>query len=64
MGDGSPGSGFVVMGTIVMFHIDDGVYENGRINLEKLNPVGRLAGNNYTKITNTFESIRKIKPDK
>ncbi|MEE2765575.1 MAG: flavin reductase family protein [Candidatus Neomarinimicrobiota bacterium] len=64
VGDGSPGSGFVVMGTIVMFHIDDGVYENGRINLEKLNPVGRLAGNNYTKITNTFESIRKIKPDK
>jgi len=64
IGDGSPGSGFIVIGTIVMFHIDDSVYENGRINLEKLGPVGRLSGNNYTKITNTFESIRKIKPDK
>ena len=64
IGDGSPGSGFIVIGTIVMFHIDDSVYENGRVNLEKLGPVGRLSGNNYTKITNTFESIRKIKPDK
>ena len=64
IGDGSPGSGFIVIGTIVMFHIDDSVYENGRVNLEKLGPVGRLSGNNYTKITNIFESIRKIKPDK
>ena len=32
IGDGSAGSGFVVIGTVVLFHVDDSVYEDGRIN--------------------------------
>ena len=55
---------FIVIGTVVLFHVDDSVFQDGRINLESLNPVGRLAGNNYTRITDTFESIRQIKPDR
>ena len=63
IGDGTAGSGFVVIGTIILFHIDDDVYENGRINLEKLQAVGRIAGNGYVRTTDTFDIIRKIKPD-
>ena len=62
VGDESPGGGFIVIGTIVLFHISDNVYEDGKINLEELCPVGRLAGNNYVRTTDTFEIVRKIKP--
>ena len=64
IGDGTAGSGFVVIGSIVLFHIDDDVYDNGRILLNKLQPLGRLAGNWYTRTTDTLKIIRKIKPDK
>jgi|TARA_B110000495_G_C22888264_1_gene518039 flavin reductase (DIM6/NTAB) family NADH-FMN oxidoreductase RutF len=63
IGDGTAGSGFVVIGTIVLFHIDEEVYEDGRINLEKLQALGRIAGNGYARTTDTFDIIRKIKPD-
>lgn len=65
IGDGSPGSGFLVLGTIVLFHVSDDLYENGRIDLEKLQPIGRLAGaKGYCRISDRFEIERKIKPDK
>lgn len=63
IGDGTAGSGFVVIGTIVLFHIDEEVYEDGRINLEQLQALGRIAGNGYARTTDTFDIIRKIKPD-
>ena len=63
VGNEGPGGGFVVIGTIVLFHIDDDIYEDGYINLEKLRPIGRLAGNMYTRTTDKLEIIRKIKPD-
>ncbi|MGY8787541.1 MAG: flavin reductase family protein [Fidelibacterota bacterium] len=63
IGDGTTGSGFVVIGTIVLFHIDEEVYEDGRINLEQLQALGRIAGNGYARTTDTFDIIRKIKPD-
>ena len=62
IGEKEPGAGFIVIGTIILFHIDDEIYENGKINLEKLKPIGRLSGNNYTRTTDQFEIIRKIKP--
>ena len=63
IGDGSAGSGFVVIGTVVLFHVDDSVYEDGRINLQKLKPIGRLAGYDYSRISDTFKIVRKIRPD-
>lgn len=63
IGDGSAGSGFVVIGTVVLFHINNTVYEDGHINLEKLKPIGRLAGSAYSRISDTFEIVRKIQPD-
>ena len=63
IGDGTAGSGFLVIGTIVLFHFDDDIYDNGRILIDKLEPLGRLAGNWYTRTTDTLKIVRKIKPD-
>ena len=43
------------------FEKDDELYNDGYINIEKLNPIGRLAGNNYTRVQDSFEIKRKIK---
>ena len=64
VGKAEPGGGFVVIGNIVMFHVDDDVYKDGRIDLNVLKPVGRLAGNNYSRINDVFTVVRQIKPDK
>ena len=48
------GSDHLVMGRMVRFHIKDELYENGRVNVAKLQPLGRLAGN-YTKVETIFE---------
>jgi len=62
IGKAEAGAGFIVIGTIVMFHIDDIVYKKGHIDLEVLNPIGRLAGNSYTRINDIFDIVRQIKP--
>ena len=62
IGETGPGSGFIVIGTVVLFHIDDDVYDDGRILLDKLEPLGRLAGNWYTRPSDTLKIIRKVKP--
>ncbi len=53
-----PGS-VLVIGRVVFAHFDESVYEEGKINLDKLNPISRLAGNNYGKIG---EIIRLKRP--
>tara|TARA_B100000575_G_scaffold247732_1_gene213320 strand:- start:578 stop:1201 length:624 start_codon:yes stop_codon:yes gene_type:complete len=63
IGKNNAGSGFIVIGTIVLFHIDDEVYDNGRIILEKLQPLGRVAGNGYIRSNKPFDIVRTIKPD-
>ena len=63
IGKGDAGSGFVVIGTIVLFHIDDDVYKDGHILLDKLEPLGRLAGNKYTRPKDILEISRKVKPE-
>ena len=45
----------LVIGRVVRFHVRDELYgENGRIDVAKLDPLGRLAGN-YTRIETIFE---------
>ncbi|MFQ6612835.1 MAG: flavin reductase family protein [Fidelibacterota bacterium] len=63
VGDKNPGSGFVVLGRIVLFHVADDVINERRIDLRKLKPVGRLAGNYYTRPETIFKIVRKIRPD-
>ena len=64
IGSSKPGGGFVVIGEIVLFHINDDVFKDGKIDLSLLNPVGRLSGNNYSRVFDSFEVKRQIKPTK
>ena len=64
VGNKEAGAGFIVIGEIILFHIDDEIVSNGHIDLNTFNPIGRLAGNFYTRPTNNFEINRKIKPGK
>ena len=55
-----PGAGSLVIGKVEMVHIDDELYYDGKINTQKLNPVGRMAGHMYTRsISDMFELVRK-----
>ncbi|MEH7743669.1 flavin reductase family protein [Neobacillus drentensis] len=47
-----------IIGKVVQFHIDNDIYENGRIDPKGLAAVSRLAGNNYAKIGEIFEIER------
>ena len=64
IGDGKAGSGFIVIGTVKLFHIDDSIMVDEKVDIQKLNPIGRLAGNWYTRPTDNFKIKRKIKPKK
>ncbi len=57
------GAGSLVIGKVIHVHVADELYENGRIDTEKLKPVGRLAGQMYTKpLADVFELVRKMDP--
>ena len=42
IGNNEPGSGFIVIGTIVLFHIDESIYNNGHIKVENLSQLEGL----------------------
>ncbi|PKH12020.1 flavin reductase family protein [Planomicrobium sp. MB-3u-38] len=48
----------LLIGRIVRIHVDESIYENGRINAEVLKPVSRLAGTNYAKLGEMFSLKR------
>ena len=54
---GSPGCDFII-GKVVQFHIEDDIYEKGRIDPTGLGAVSRLAGTNYAKIGEIFSLER------
>jgi flavin reductase (DIM6/NTAB) family NADH-FMN oxidoreductase RutF len=48
------GTDHLIIGRMVRFHVREELYENGRIDVAKLQPLGRLAGT-YTKVETIFE---------
>ncbi|MBP2113561.1 flavin reductase family protein [Paenibacillus silagei] len=50
----------LVIGRIVQFHLDEEIYEQGRIDPVRLGAVSRLAGNNYAGIGEIFEIERPV----
>lgn len=55
---GEKGSGCIVIGEVVYFHIKEDVYKDGKIILNKLNPIGRLGGADYCRVLDTFSIPR------
>ena len=56
------GSDYLVIGRMHRYHVEDGLIANGRINLQKLDPLGRMAGN-FTRIETLFD-LPLDEPDK
>jgi len=50
----------LLIGRVVYFHLDEAVYENGRIDPVKLAPVSRLAGSSYAKLGVIFSIERPL----
>jgi len=52
------GSSDMIIGEVLSFFVEDELYEAGRINIDMLKPVSRLAGAGYSTIGRTFDLNR------
>lgn len=48
------GSDYLVIGRMHRYHVDDALISNGRIDVQKLDPLGRMAGN-FTRVESLFD---------
>lgn len=53
-----PGCGQIITGEVVKIHINENLYDNGRINTDLYNPIGRGAGNDWIKCTDKVQLDR------
>jgi len=56
-----PGSGTLITGEVVKVHIDEKIYQDGRIITDDWKPMGRGAGNDWFKTDSIVELARKTK---
>jgi flavin reductase (DIM6/NTAB) family NADH-FMN oxidoreductase RutF len=54
----NPFGGAVVFGDVTMIYAQEGVIVDGYVVREALRPIGRLAGNEYVRVTDVFEMLR------
>ncbi len=60
IGPREPGAGNIVIGDIVMIHVQDELIdERFHIDIAAMKPIGRLAGNGYCKVNELFEIVRR-----
>ncbi|MDP2949082.1 MAG: flavin reductase family protein [Chloroflexota bacterium] len=50
----------LIIGEVVLFHVRDGLYLDGRIDPRRLKAVGRLSGNLYCRTWEIFEMVRPV----
>jgi flavin reductase (DIM6/NTAB) family NADH-FMN oxidoreductase RutF len=53
-----PTSGSLVIGQIVSIHVDDAHIEDGKLDRNSLDLIGRMGGIQYTRTTQRFEMVR------
>lgn len=58
LGEGEETSTDLLIGKVVQYHIEDQLYDKGRIDPHGLKAVSRLAGNDYAKLGKTFTIAR------
>ena len=54
----APGSGVIVLGEVLRFHLREELVENFRIDPAGLDAVGRMAGNTWVRTRERFELVR------
>ena len=61
------GNGNMVFGDVLVVHVDDSVYQDGRVDVAALAPIGRLGGSAYTHVNDIFKLARptwaELRPD-
>ena len=58
IGNGEAGSATLIIGRVIRMHIHETAFSQGRILLEEIRPISRLAGMNYGLTPDTFEIAR------
>ena len=53
-----PLGGSIVLGEVLRFHVDDRLFDDFKIDPDKLKSVGRMGGPSYTRTTDRFDLIR------
>src|SRR6266851_4236429 len=53
-----PLGGSIVLGEVVLFHVDDALFDDFKIDPDKLRPIGRMGGSTYTRTTDRFDLAR------
>jgi len=56
-----PGCGSLITGEVVMVHVAEELYDNGRIDIDKFKPIGRGAGNDWILTDHRIQLERKMK---
>jgi flavin reductase (DIM6/NTAB) family NADH-FMN oxidoreductase RutF len=59
VGGDEAGSGTIIVGRIVLVHVDDSVLKDGKLDYELYHPIGRMGGMEYTHTRDRFTMIRK-----
>ena len=49
-----PLAGSLILVQIVAIHIDDALWDGRHVDMDALQPIGRLAGSDYVRITDRF----------
>ena len=62
VGGAKDGAGSLVLGTVLRIHVSDDVWTGTRIDTDKLNAIGRCAGDEYTRTHDRFSMIRPGNP--
>ncbi|HLK21022.1 MAG TPA: flavin reductase family protein [Bryobacteraceae bacterium] len=53
-----PGSGNLVLGEVVRFHVDDAYFDDFKIDPDQLRAIGRMGGAAYARTRDRFEMVR------
>lgn len=56
-----PGCGSIITGEVVKIHVDEKLYDQGRIDTDLFEPIGRGAGNDWIRCTDRFQLDRLMK---
>lgn len=55
-----PHGGSLVLGEVLLFHIQDDIFADFRIDPDKLHPLGRMGGPTYARTTDRFDMARPV----
>jgi flavin reductase (DIM6/NTAB) family NADH-FMN oxidoreductase RutF len=55
---GEPGGGSIVIGEVLRFHVREDLFDNYRIDPERLNAIGRMGGPTYCRTQDRFDMER------